>query len=722
MEDKAGIRFRSMKNAPKSAVIITAVFLLFLTALWPMDLFSHGYFCDDELEAGHIVANTTGYVDLAEKVYTFTFSPENNRFRGFEIYLMNEQMSDTGILLFNIYDDTGQLVDSVEIGLDVIRTNMWYKVYVDGKLRTGKEYTAEISAKDCPVYPQLPLVDERILPDESISGNVLIGYAYAHSVFPADERALISLFALAVWGILMGLVIKNDEWTEIKRLSIFLFFTVALTWNYMYNSMDVQNTSFESFQADSETLVTGLIRAEEDQIDNPERFNLGRYSDVKGEYRSYEDIEYMTDDNWDHGYHRLRAGVAIPSSAYSSKVISSGKSVVFFNGVKMDILETFAGNNYTEIYFDADQILDYNSFGSLEHIRFLDADGNEIDHAVLSPYRSQYGLQGKVFKYIARFLKNYNVVEYLHLLCSFATAFVLMVLVFLIRKKYDHLLAGCFFVTFLLSPWIVNFARNLYWVEFTWFLPMAAGLFCAWKIEIKKARILSYAAVFVFVMIKSLCGYEYITTVMMGAIAFMLVDFSMAVVSQDKKRSILLFQTIFILGIAALTGFFAAICVHADLKGGGNILEGIKLIFSQDVLRRTYGADLNNFTGTYGAELYYYSLTASVWEVLSKYFHFDTEIITGIAGNLFPLLCIMPLLVFVCDYKVGRVNVKQISMYIVFFLTAASWYVLAKAHSYIHTRMNYVLWYVGFVPICFYVILNKVVVLYRGICGRGEKD
>ena len=190
----------------------------------------------------------------------------------------------------------------------------------------------------------------------------------------------------------------------------------------------------------------------------------------------------------------------------------------------------------------------------------------------------------------------------------------------------------------------------------------------------------------------------------MALIEFLLVDLIKYIFAKDRNKCRLLLRTIVIIGVIALGGFFAAICVHAPLKGDGSVIEGIKNIFEQDVLRRTAGGDLNDF-----AEVYWPSFNASIWETYSKYFHFGTEVITGITGNIFPLLCVVPLCIFLFDYAKKRLNVEEMAMYIIFFLTSISWFCLAKGHSYIHTHMNYVLWYFGFVQICIYIIVNRCV-------------
>lgn len=325
------------------------------------------------------------------------------------------------------------------------------------------------------------------------------------------------------------------------------------------------------------------------------------------------------------------------------------------------------------------------------------------ENSILSAYKSQYGLQGKVFRHLARFMEYETAISNLQLLCSMAMAIVVVVLVWLLHKKYDNILAGSFFVTFLLSPWIVNFARNLYWVEFTWFLPMIVGIFCAWKIESRICRGISYCLAFITILIKCLCGYEFISTIMLGLIAFLLVDIVQAILKKNRKKLLLLVRTTMIIGCIAVMGFVVAICIHADVRGGGDVLSGIKIIFEKDVLRRTSGGDLNKFD-----EVYWRSFNASIWSVICKYFDFSTPVVTGIPGNLFPMLCIVPIGIYAHDIKRKEADLGTITMYIVFFIAMLSWLVLAKAHACIHTNIVYVLWYFGYVQICIYTIANKI--------------
>jgi hypothetical protein len=148
--------------------------------------------------------------------------------------------------------------------------------------------------------------------------------------------------------------------------------------------------------------------------------------------------------------------------------------------------------------------------------------------------------------------------------------------------------------------------------------------------------------------------------------------------------------------------------MHAGIKGDGNILLGIKHIIQEDVMRRTSGADLNQFD-----PVYWPSFNASIWQVCMMYFNFQTEIITGINGNLFPLLSILPIFVFVSDFHSNKKNIGVVTLYALSFFGSISWLVLAKSHSYIHTHINFIIWYFGFIQICIYILLDKAIRIFR---------
>ncbi len=640
--------------------------------------------------------------------------------------------------------------------------------FAAGRIRRGETYTLRISAEGDGAGASLILVDEGFRMTESKDDPLLIAFAYGEADFTTQEKVLITIFAfggillLLSWGWGAGrdvpgrrsaanaavgkaagagadsgcgaAAVGDKDSSNTRRgaavgipgifspafgkLGLCLILTAGLAWNYSFNSMDGDNDTFENFQADSEALVTAGIEAVWKGIPNPSGTGLIKLERLDGE--SGAQTAFPDDEDWNQGYHRTDPAVRFPASEYAEEYVVPGNSIRFANGEEHAILAVLeADSDWLTVVLDAEAPMDAQALGSLSNASVVLADGTPAPEETAAPYESQYGLQGKIFQKLSVLLRDEGTLQtqgltqalsdcedVLRLLCALATAGTLLLISFLILRKYGRLMAGIFYAVFLLSPWVVNFANNLYWVEFTWFLPMAAGLWCSLRTERRFARVASYVLVFITIMIKCLCGYEYISSVMLGAILFLLVDFFSAAAERNAGKTRLLVRTIFFMGIAALAGFAAAICLHAPVKSGGSLTEGIRMIIQEDVLRRTYGADLNAFESLPDFEQA--GLNASAWATLCKYFHFKTEVITGIAGNLFPLLCLVPIVLFAWDYKKEKVKCGELALYAVSFLVPVSWFILAKSHSYVHTHMNFVLWYMGYVQVCLYVIARHL--------------
>ncbi len=693
--------------------IVVTIFAIFaIVLIGPMDCFKYGFFGDDINYDSKSEEDVLGYADLSADGYVSEFMPEGEYFAGFAVYLTNIDTSGAGKLCFLVKNQDGSVVENIEIDIDTDEKEKWHVAKCKEKLAKGQVYVLEIKAENCDFSPNALLIRPELLDEENISGNLLMKYCYERSVFSVGEKVLISLYIVAAWFMVFSCFVNKASWKKTaKYVSVFIFLTSVLSWNYMFNSMDDNNAGFENFQEGSETLVTGPMEASEKGIWNGENYGLGRYYDVYGIHNA-NTLEFLTNENWANGYSNTQCAIVLSSSLYSEMVAKVGNTVEFGNGDIYKISYVNPGKLYTLIYFDSQDLLSEEINGSLQEAIFYNANGKAYAKGYLGEYVSQYGLQGKVFGVLAKVMGYEQSKQVLHLICSVAASMAMVAIVFMLLKKYNLLLATCFFVTFWLSPWIVNFARNLYWVQFTWFLPMAAGLFCAWKIDSKRCRIFSYVAAFVSILVKSLCGYEYLTTIMLGMIGFLLTDMIMAFAEKNTEKGKTVFKTIVIMGVLALGAFALAMCIHGYIRGQGNITQGIKTIINEDALRRTIGGDYN-----IGDEKYWKSIGASLWESVKQYFHFPTEIITGVAGNLFPVLCLAPAIIFVWEYREKKVNLELLIMYVVFFLTTISWFVLAKSHSYVHTHMNYVLWYFGFVQICFYIILNKI----REYFGKDKK-
>ncbi|MGO5222584.1 hypothetical protein ACTQ4Q_09180 [Bacillota bacterium LCP21S3_D9] len=680
----------------KRAVLIGLAFLLaavFLLRLDVFDSFYHGYFTDavsyDRVDADSVL----GTYNLADGEMNLSFVPLKSHLAGFVLYLENSA-DNTGCLNLQIYDEKGELVKSIQEDLSKIQNEHEYIVQSNIPLKQNVPYLLKISAQDYRTAPSLIIVSDQYRAPESADNGVLIGYAYGNPTFKDTEKYLLTIL---VFGLCL-LMLKRS-----RGIGVFIVLMLALAWNYSFNSFDVSNDKFDGFQGDSEALVTKAIQAKKLGLSNSMGAGLLSIDTYQGP--SGTGGGFDTDDEWIEGYHRTDPAISLRISEFSREYVIPGNYIQFANGEVHQIQWTQERDAvWMTVALDIESPIPYEKLGPLDGARILDENEKEVPYGVVVPYESQYGLQGRIFQHLSEYIDD---LDTLRLYCALGTAFVLLCIVYLIQRKYNRLFAGIYYVVFLLSPWVVNFANNMYWVEFTWFVPMLAGLWCSMKTDSKKRRRGCYCLIFLSILIKSLCGYEYITTVMLGAISFLLIDLLIALYHKDKAKSQLIFRTVFWCGIAALLGFAAAICIHAPIKSGGSIVEGIRMIIQKDVLRRTYGADLNSLENLSDPEQY--ALIASAWETLCKYFHFKTEVITGIGGNLFPLLCLLPAVLLIRDVRRKCLDVREAAWYVVFFVTSVSWFVLAKSHSYVHTHMNFVLWYFGFVQSCFYIILKHLI-------------
>lgn len=711
---------RKEQWAASVAMILAGGMLLLL--IGPLDAFSHGFYCD--MTAYEEAGELRQYTELADKPFVQIFSPRQKHFRGFEIVMINLPEENSGFLVFSVSDAAGKVISETKVNVEKVVPSTRCPVYVDASLKEGERYTLEIREQGCETVPYLLVADPVYLTGENIEGDLLIGYVYGEPDFCFAEKALLSAGILLLCAAALDCIRHPKSHRQRKVLTLWGM-GLVLTWNFMFNSFgraDVntspskvyrERTAFAHFEEGSETYVTGMIVAQQNQVTLPV-YGLGRYMDVSGELKENiwidnPDINCRNDDAYQNGYSLTEAAVAVEDNPYTRKVCREGGRITFAGGESFAITGTEQDGIWLILRLSSDEILSGARCGSLSLARFAGENGVLFQPGYVEAYRSQYGLQGIVFRHLARLLDYEESVEGLQLLCSVLASAVFMAIVVLISRRYGFLLAGCFYGTFLLSPWIVNFARNLYWVEFLWFLPMLAGLLGLQFLDRRGSGIISGITAFLLILAKSLCGYEYLSTIMVGMVLFPCAELVSAFVQKDRERSRRLLGLAALLGAGALAGFAVAVSLHAMLRGEGDLAAGFSSIWREDVLHRTIGGRLSEF----GPEEWE-SLQASVWQVFVTYFHFDTQILTGVDGYLFPVLAFLPGVLLLRRSKAGQEGISRPELirdwafYGLSFAASVSWFVLAKSHSHMHTHMNYVLWYFGFVQICLYLAIREL--------------
>jgi hypothetical protein len=319
-------------------------------------------------------------------------------------------------------------------------------------------------------------------------------------------------------------------------------------------------------------------------------------------------------------------------------------------------------------------------------------------YAGILPYSSQIGLQGWVCYYFGK-TKITNPLLFLRIGCCLLLSLIISLICYQLYLKYGLLLSFSFYLVSICSPWIRNLSGIIYWVEFTWFIPMLLGLICLNNLN---KRVWLYPLFFLAILVKTACGYEYLPVIMLSSIMFLVVELIWSV-KKNKKESKLLFKAIFGVGIFSLLGFALALVIHSYLRRDGNILAGIEDIYRNTALRRTVGVIGN----TELPEAVY----ASAFDVLKMYLR---NYKTGVSNNTTGRYALVLLIVFpVCILfrkimKRQRILNRDMYLFIFSFITCILWFVLAKQHSFIHLHINYVMWYMGFIQIGTYLILKYI--------------
>ncbi|MCE1115120.1 glucosyltransferase domain-containing protein [Pseudomonas sp. NMI795_08] len=320
-----------------------------------------------------------------------------------------------------------------------------------------------------------------------------------------------------------------------------------------------------------------------------------------------------------------------------------------------------------------------------------------------SPYKSQYGIQGPVFSK-AYSLFSLKTIEQLQLLNSTFFALVIALITLLYIKIYNLRFATIFFIVMISSPWIVVFARNLYWVPALWFLPAVFALL-AYQAKTRMSQAIFITLVGAAVFLKSLAGYEYLSAITLFACSVFVIAPIFNSSTRKKRENLTLFSLTF---AACVLGFICALLLHAGMRGD-TILSGLLNIFEQDVKRRTYG-DPTTFDEVFKA-----SLQSSPLDVLKIYTNeWNTYLFAYLPGATFKIMIIFSALGFLYTTLTKKsLDKNNALIFTFFFITSSSWYLLAKGHSYIHTQLNYVLWYFGFAQALLYTCTTYIAVLLK---------
>jgi hypothetical protein len=304
------------------------------------------------------------------------------------------------------------------------------------------------------------------------------------------------------------------------------------------------------------------------------------------------------------------------------------------------------------------------------------------------PYASQFGLHGMLFSAIDLInpLPRPWRLPFYHLLAALFCAGALVWIAEILRRRFGWGAFGGFLIPLALEPMLTALAPSIYWVAGIWFVPMAIAMLLADE-EDPRRRYRLIAAAFVCFLVKCLCGYEFIPTVILAAAIGCLLG-----VKESPDRLSRMLANVSWIVSAGVAGFIVAIAAHAAKAGGfTNIAKRAAIRIMGDAP----ALDEEIFLGKF----------ATIQSVLLRYL--EGNDITLAKNFAIPLaLLVLVAVLSLLDKKIiwylgdDRRRLQILSLaFLASFAAPLSWFVLAKGHSFVHPPINFILWYVPTIPL-----------------------
>ncbi|AGH82503.1 hypothetical protein PCNPT3_12835 [Psychromonas sp. CNPT3] len=369
------------------------------------------------------------------------------------------------------------------------------------------------------------------------------------------------------------------------------------------------------------------------------------------------------------------------------------------------------------------RIVETNNHGYFSHGgflgRYIDIDKIDYQYNVyvkgITPeskfdiYSSSAGVQGFFYSLTDRSLSFFNVnpskILFINkCITSLSLAFLLSVFIIFSFRNLGCGSAVSSIFLIAISQWLVVFANNLYWMFFLIILPFIISTVFLMSIYNKENRFrYLYWAIFIAILVKSLAGYEYMSTIFIS----MIIPFIFYAIKDSWTLYELIKRSILI-SVFAISGLLVAMTIHiAQLTSYlGSISKAVNVI-TQIVLKRTSGNPDSV------PEVFRQSLESTFSEVFTKYWNgiaFNLENVFSVGGTvsfgglILWLLFLSLFGTFIIQRKFPRQKRLHLAILVstwVAILAPLSWFFLAKGHSYVHYFINQILWYLPFLLLMF---------------------
>lgn len=338
---------------------------------------------------------------------------------------------------------------------------------------------------------------------------------------------------------------------------------------------------------------------------------------------------------------------------------------------------------------------------------------NSLRFGSFTTYNSQIGGQGMLFGLLDKSaaFSPAEKLQAFHALTSLLSALVLTAIVLWFYLEFGLTVALFVLASAVFSQWLVVFGRNLWWSLWSFYLPIAAVMHQLGSKQERVSRkfLLLGITAFITVFIKCLItGYEYITTTLV-MMTVPIIYYAVLQAWGVRKLLAGMFTAAVSSCLAVLLTFVLLCFQVAAVKG--SFQDGVNhIVYS--FAKRTH-ADPKNFTPAYAA-----SLNSSTLRVVARYLkgtYFDANNYLHCSNKLvslfvlkvhyaYVLLLFMIMSGWLYSLKTKCVVAEEKQKWLALLVTAwfsilapLSWFVIFKAHSYIHVHMNYIVWQMPFI-------------------------
>ena len=357
---------------------------------------------------------------------------------------------------------------------------------------------------------------------------------------------------------------------------------------------------------------------------------------------------------------------------------------------------------------------------------------NGLSFDKFSTYMSQPAGQSMVFSLLDRFipLSPHIKLWVFYVLTALLSAIAVAAIINWFYDAFGGWVAICVVGSAVLSQWLTVFGKNLWWSLWAFYLPMIVVMYYLKRHRAPANRQYLWFGVLIFISVFIKCfinGFEYITTTLLMMVTPCIYY---AVLDKWDRRQCVKWTLATGLGsgVAIFLGLLMLCFQIGAVKDG--FMDGVAhVIWSFG--KRTYG-EAGDYPPVYAASLHAGTLSVVITYMNGVFFDLNNYLsnLNAFISNfllkiryvyLIVLFIGMSVLLFLRSRKIvaerGQQYIALIWTTWFSILAPLSWYIIFKAHSYIHTHMSFLLWQMPFTFFGFAVFGAAVITL-----GKGKRE